>query len=573
MLNGVWKFTLVDNPVLVPEGFYRKEFDAGDWGNIKIPSNWQIEGYGHPHYTNIQYPFPVDPPRVPTENPTGLYRREFYIDEKWEDRKVYIHFEGVDSAFYVWVNGQQVGYSQGSRLPAEFEISEYVHNGQNTIAVQVMKWSDGSYMEDQDMWWLSGIFRDVYLYATPELQLFDYFIKTELDDRYNDALLQVEAVLKNHTGRQQNGSLEVKLYDTDMKSVFHERMDQKIDLNSGQEQVINLERKVKSPIKWTAETPNLYTLLLILKDEHNNNITVERCRVGFRSVEIKKGRLLVNGVPVMIKGVNHHDIHPDLGRALSYEAMTEDILLMKRHNINAVHTSHYPNDCRFYDLCDYYGIYVIDENDIETHGFGIAGDKNRISDDPQWETAYIDRLKRMIERDKNHPSVIIWSLGNESGFGCNHKAMAEWLRNRDNRPVHYERDYRYEVNDFISAMYASIEEMIKLGRGESLELKGVELEYNDYKDKPVILCEYAHAMGNGPGQLKDYWEAFYKYEQLQGGFIWDFIDQGLREIDEDGRQWFAYGGDYGDRPHDAQFNINGLAFPDRTPSPGLIEYK
>lgn len=575
LLNGVWQFKLVANPALVPDGFYDLDFEAKDWGNIKVPSNWQLEGYDYPHYTNVQFPFPADPPHVPTENPTGLYHRDFYINEDWDGKKVYIHFEGVDSAFYVWVNGNKIGYSQGSRVPAEFDISDFIHTGQNNIDVQVMKWSDGSYMEDQDMWWLSGIFRDVYLYATPEFQLFDYFVKTELDDQYKDAELKIETVLKNHSKQHKNGKFEIKLFDTNMKPVFKEKeiTGKKIEVEPGEKLVVNLERKINSPDKWTAETPNLYTLLLILKNEDNNIVAVEKCKIGFRDVKIKDGNLLINGVPIMIKGVNRHDIHPDTGRAVPYETMVDDILLMKRHNINAVRTSHYPNDTRFYDLCDYYGIYVMDETDIETHGFTMAGDKNRISDDPTWEEAYLDRVQRMVERDKNHPSVIIWSLGNESGFGCNHKAMAEWLRKRDNRPINYERDYHYEVNDFVTAMYASIEQVTKMGKGESLELKGVEIDYDDYRDKPVILCEYAHAMGNGPGQLKEYWEAFYKYDQLQGGFVWDFIDQGIREIDENGCEWFAYGGDYGDKPHDAQFNINGLAFPDRIPSPGLIEYK
>ena len=572
LLNGLWKFKLVDSPLKTPEGFYREDFKDQDWGSIKVPTNWQLEGYGKPHYTNVIYPFPVDPPRIPTENPTGLYRREFNISEDWGDRETILHFEGVDSAFYLWINGTQVGFSKGSRVPAEFDISEYIKVGINHIAVEVIKWSDGSYLEDQDMWWLSGIFRDVYLYSVPKQYIYDYKVATILDEKYQDASLEVELMLKNFTDNAvEDFEVEIKLLDNQQNNVM---TDTKSVSVVGKDQLeVNIQKSISSPHKWSAEDPYLYTLLIILRDRQKNLLGIERCQIGFRSVEIKNGNLLVNGVPIMIKGVNRHDTHPDLGRAVSLDSMKKDILLMKQYNINAVRTSHYPNDARFYDLCDYYGIYVMDEADIESHGFVSVGNLNQLSDDSVWEEAYVDRGKRMVERDKNHPSVIIWSLGNESGFGCNQKAMAKWIKARDDRPIHYEHDHQHEVNEFISAMYASIDQVIKLGNDESLELKGIDLELKDYQDKPVILCEYAHAMGNGPGELKEYWDAFYKYDRLQGGFVWDYIDQGLREVDENGREWFAYGGDYGDIPNDANFNINGLVFPDRTPSPGLVEYK
>ncbi|MEJ6950723.1 beta-galactosidase, LacZ type [Natronospora cellulosivora (SeqCode)] len=572
LLNGYWDFYLADTPSLVPDDFYEDDYETEDWSKIRVPSNWQLEAYDHPHYTNTMYPFPVDPPKVPTENPTGLYKREFFVSEDWLEMEVFLHFEGVDSAFYCWINGEKIGFSKGSRVPAEFDISKYLKSGLNTIAVEVFKWSDGSYLEDQDMWWLSGIFRDVYLYATPKQYIYDYFVKTELDDEYRDASLKIETLLRNYEEKNTQHQVEVKVFDESGEIVLNNETSI-YDLDANSETLLEFEEKIDDPEKWTAESPYLYTLLLILKDEAGNIRGMERSKIGFRSVEIKDAKLLVNGVPIMIKGVNRHDFHPDTGRAVSLEAMEEDILLMKSHNINAVRTSHYPNDARFYDFCDFYGIYVLDEADIETHGFGAVRDISRLSDDPEWEDAYVDRGKRMLERDKNHPSVIIWSLGNESGYGCNQRAMAAWIKSRDDRPIHYEHDHHHEVNEFVSAMYASIDDITRLGEGQELKLKGVDLKYEDYADKPIILCEYAHAMGNGPGELKEYWDTFYKYDQLQGGFVWDFIDQGLREIDENGREWFAYGGDYGDTPNDAQFNINGLVFPDRTPSPGLIEYK
>lgn len=572
LLNGVWKFKLIDSPLKTTNGFFRKEYADEEWDEIKVPSNWQLEGYDYPHYTNVNYPFPVDPPRVPTENPTGLYRRDFFLPKTWEDREIIIHFEGVDSAFYLWINGNKVGFSKGSRVPAEFDIKDYVKPGLNQITVEVFKWSDGSYLEDQDMWWLSGIFRDIYLYSVPHQYIYDYKVETILDNQYSAAELKIELLLKNCEDEDIEGfELEYKLLDRELKNVLNNTTSVSIEGNNQIE--LNIKEDISSSHKWSAEDPYLYTLLLILKDSEKNILGIERCQIGFRSVEIKNGKLLVNGTPIMIKGVNRHDTHPDLGRSVSLDSMEKDIILMKKHNINAVRTSHYPNDPRFYDLCDYYGIYVLDEADIETHGFEPAGNLHQLSDDPVWEESYLDRGKRMVERDKNHPSVIIWSLGNESGFGSNHKSMAKWIKATDNRPIHYENDYNFEVSDFVSAMYASIDQVIKLGRGENLELKGVDLKLEDYQDKPVILCEYAHAMGNGPGELKDYWDAFYKYDRLQGGFVWDYIDQGIRKVDESGNEYFAYGGDFGDQPNDANFNINGLVFPDRTPSPGLIEYK
>ena len=562
LLNGNWDFHFAPTPGLAPLKFWANDFDAAGWDRITVPSNWQLEGYGYPHYTNVIYPFPVDPPRVPTENPTGSYRRLFELPKEWQDRKIILCFEGVDSAFYVWVNGKQVGFSKGSRLPSEFDITKYVKPGEkNLIAVQVYQWSDGSYLEDQDMWWLSGIFRDVYLYALPDVHIFDLKIETCLDEKYQDAALKVAAAIKNTRIEAAKGlQLKISLLDSKGQPVF-EPVRQNVDVDSDRLAEIDFDIPVTNPKKWTAETPALYTMLLELTGAQGRVLEVVSSKVGFRKVEIKNGQLLVNGVPIMIKGVNRHEMHPDLGRAVSMDSMLEDILLMKQNNINAVRASHYTNDPRWYELCDRYGLYVMDEADLECHGFIVVRNINQISDDPEWEQAYLDRMERMVERHKNHPSIIIWSLGNESGFGSNHKAIAAWTRKADpTRPIHYEGDRTQEVADIVGPMYTPVDGVIALA------------EESPYT-KPVILCEYAHAMGNGPGGFKEYWDAFYKYPRLQGGFVWDWVDQGLRQQTASGTWRFAYGGDFGDEPNDANFNINGLVFPDRKPSPGLIEHK
>ena len=574
-LNGIWDFKLVENPVLVPDNFETVEDNF--WEKIKVPGNWQTQGFGKPHYTNVIFPFPADPPHVPSDNPTGIYHKNFHISEEWLTRELTLHFSGVDSAYYVWINGQKVGYSQGSRLPAEFNISEYITKGENSILVQVMKWSDGSYMEDQDMWWLSGIFRDVYIYARSPVEVYDLEIKPDLDENYRDGLLEIELDIQNNTAESREFRIDLQLIDQ-QGTPAADKQGQKVKkeekvLAGGKKETAEFSMAYENPDKWTAETPNLYRLLVEIKDQQENLIEAKSTTVGFRTVEIKGGQLLVNGKEIMIKGVNRHDIHPETGRAVSLKDMKKDIMLMKEHNINAVRTSHYPNDSRFYELCDYYGLYVMDEVDIETHGFTAVNDISRISDDPVWEEAYLNRMQRMVARDKNHPSIIIWSLGNESGFGCNHEAMAAWTREEDpTRPIHYEGDREMKVADIFGPMDPAVEEVINFGEGRKFNW-GAGFEPEEYQDKPLILCEYAHAMGNGPGELKDYWAAFYKYDNIQGGFVWDFIDQGLLQKGETGAYHFAYGGDFGDKPHDKNFNINGLVFPDRTPSPGLIEYK
>ncbi|MCF7855633.1 MAG: hypothetical protein K9N51_12600, partial [Candidatus Pacebacteria bacterium] len=536
-LNGHWKFRFCTAPETTPPNFHAPSFDDSDWDSIPVPCSWQTEGYGHPHYTNVSYPFPVDPPRIPNENPTGVYRRTFMIPKTWDGRRVLLHFKGVDSAFYVWVNGLMAGFSKGSRVPAEFDISEYARIGTNTVAVQVMQWSDGSYLEDQDMWWLSGIFRDVTLFAVPQIHIRDFAVRTELDSDYRDAVFRLHGEIRNRTSDTERGaSLEAQLLDAAGRTILAKPVRVAINAPANSDTTFELVTKVTNPRKWTAETPYLYRLLLVLKDKTGNPLQATSCNVGFRSVELRNGNLLVNGIPVIFKGVNRHDHDPERGKAVSMGKMLHDILLMKQHNINTVRTSHYPNDARFYDLCDYYGMYVVDEADVECHGMGAAGDWNRLSNDPAWEAAYVDRMARMVERDKNHPSIVMWSLGNEAGCGRNHKAMADYARYTDpTRLIHYEGDRKLEIADVLSAMYPSVEELIKVGQGRTFRAgTPLELSHDVYGDKPFFMCEYAHAMGNGPGSLKEYWETIYKYKRLQGGCVWDWIDQGLRKQTEDG---------------------------------------
>ncbi len=560
-LNGRWRFHYAPRPELSPDGFQDPAFRADEWDSIRVPGNWQMQGYGRPHYTNVVYPWPVDPPHVPDENPTGCYRRTFPLPEGWAGRRTFIVFDGVDSFFRLWVNGVEIGMSKGSRVAAEFDITDAVREGQNLLAVQVLQWSDGSYMEDQDMWWLSGIYRDVHLVSTPPVRLRDFEVRTELDEDCRDADLRLTAALCNETDATVDCSVEARLLDAHGAEVPLEPGAVRSGVTAGGETTVELTAPVEAPRLWSAEDPCLYTLLLTLRDADGESLQVIPQRVGFRRVEIRDAQLLVNGRPILIKGVNRHEIHPDLGRAVSVESMVEDIRLMKRFNLNSVRTSHYPDDPRWYDLCDRYGIYVMDEADIETHGFGPLGDEGTLSKDPAWEAPYMDRLVRMVERDKNHPSVIMWSLGNECGTGRNHEVMADWLHERDpGRPVHYERAHETDYLDVAARMYAPVEFLHEYGRREDARC-------------PFLLTEYCHAMGNGPGTLEDYWDAIRSYDTLQGGYVWDWVDQGLRKFTPDGRMFYAYGGDFGDEPNDASFCCNGLISPDREPHPGLHEYK
>lgn len=559
LLNGKWDFFYAEHPTMIPKSFYQKGYDSSQWDKIQVPGVWQLQGYGRPHYSDLYYPFPVHPPHVPTKNPTGCYRRTFYIPTDWDGQNIHLRFEGVDSSFHVWVNGHEVGYSQGSRLTSEFDITPFISDGMNSIAVQVYQWCDGSYLEDQDMWWFNGIFRDVYLLAIPQQHIYDFYVTTDLDEQYDNASLDIRATIRNTGEQEERLSLSYQLLDKNECVAAGESLIQLVKADSSIS--ISVKQLVTSPRKWSAEDPNLYTLLLILKNSNGKTIEVIPYRVGFRTIEIKDGLLKINGTTILFKGVNRHDHDPDTGRTVSYETMKKDIIMMKQFNINAVRTAHYPNDPRFYELCDEYGLYVIDETDLETHGFELLGNENQLSDDPSWETAYVERVERMVERDKNHPCIIMWSLGNESGFGRNFEAMYKRCKEIDpTRIVHYEGDRETKATDIYSTMYSSVDRILDFAK-------------TDNWNKPHILCEFAHAMGNGPGGLKEYWDAFYQFDRLQGGFVWEWIDHGLRQFTPEGEIYFAYGGDFGDEPNNSNFCLDGLVNSERVPSPGLYQYK
>lgn len=551
-LNGIWKFLLVDAPEYSPIGFFESDFDTEIMADIKVPGNWQVQGYGKMHYSDLWYNFPINPPYVPTENPTGIYKRQFMIDESFKDKKILLRFCGVDSAFHVWVNGEEVGYSKGARNEAEFDISKFVHeDAANDLTVRVYQWSDGTYLEDQDMWWLSGIFRDVELLGVPYAGINDFKVIADLDDKYEKGLLDLSYTLREPKGKV----VEVELIDSNGQQV----LSQKITGDNG-----SFHAEIPNVAHWTAETPVLYQLLISVY-EGDDLIEVIPQKVGFRNIRLAGEVFLVNGVAIKFKGVNRHDYNPRNGRVVSKEEIEKDILLMKQFNINAIRTSHYPTSAYLYDLCDEYGMYVIDETDLECHGFELTGKYDWISDDPKWEMAYVSRMVRMIERDKNHPSIIFWSLGNESAFGTNFVKMTEVAKKMDpTRLVHYEGDFEVEAADIYSTMYTWLEHPTKQPLMETIIKES---------KKPHILCEYGHAMGNGPGNLKDYQDLFYAHDKLQGGFIWEWFDHGIESYTEDGEKYYRYGGDFGDDPSNKDFCIDGMLMPDRTPSPSLYEYK
>ncbi|MBE7473258.1 MAG: beta-galactosidase [Anaerolineae bacterium] len=606
LLNGQWKFQLVAKPAAAPDGFYQPDFDVTAWAELTVPGHWMMQGYDKPIYTNVKMPFPANPPHVPADNPTGLYRHTFTLPAGWQGRQVFICFDGVESAFYLWLNGQPIGFSKGSRMPAEFDLTPYLQPGSNTLAVMVIRWSDASYIEDQDYWRLAGIFRDVYLYATPKVHIFDFFARTELTPDFQAATLKVQATVNFYEReaptvyRGKSSAfdpapadywVDMQLYDAEGRAVFDQPISRPVIVSDWNPTRVNLVQTVAQPQLWSAENPYLYTLVLSLKNAAGETIEAESCKIGFRQVEIKGREILINGQPVLLKGVNRHDFHDRLGRAVPAETLLTDIKLMKQFNLNAVRTSHYPNDTRWYDLCDQYGLYVIDEADLECHAL-----YNKLAHDPQWTYAFMDRGQRLVERDKNHPCVIFWSLGNESGYGPNHDAMAGWIRGYDpSRPLHYEgaiSQYSALLNatempvqadehipgqeqetgrrlgwrqgflatDVVSPMYPSVDHIIAYAQDPA-------------NTRPLIMCEYAHSMGNSTGNLKEYWEAIETYPGLQGGFIWDWVDQGIRQVDSQNREYWAYGGDFGDEINDGNFCLNGLVGPDRTPHPALYEYK
>ncbi|WP_322924210.1 glycoside hydrolase family 2 TIM barrel-domain containing protein [Paenibacillus campi] len=606
-LNGAWQFRYYDSVRQVEPEFWQAAATE-KWDQLTVPSCWQRNGYDQQHYTNLSYPFPCDPPHIPTRNPAGAYVREFAVPDNWQARETYIVFEGVLSCAYVWVNGIFVGYSQGSRVPAEFRLTPYLKPGTNKMAVLVLKWCDGSYLEDQDMWRYNGIFRDVYLLSRSTNHVRDVFVRQTLtydeQGEYSAAALRIEleqqtieavSVADEHANATGAGTDAFPPINANAASASAhlaapapgERTGSALPIvatvmapdgtivASGQAGVstaagalIVIELNWHHPVLWNAETPLLYSLYIEAAGE------VLHFAIGLREVAINEhGVFTINRQPLKLKGVNRHDTHPVLGHTVPIEHMIDDLLLMKRHNINTVRTAHYPNDPRFLELCDRYGFYVIDEADLECHGIGIPedfapGSFHQLSANAEWEHAFVDRAVRLVERDKNFSSVIMWSMGNESGYDRNHIAMARWTRERDSsRPVHYEGAapiYKghtdVSVLDVESRMYSSPADITAYATDADSR-------------KPLFLCEYSHAMGNGPGDLKAYWDAIYAHPLLMGGCVWEWADHGIQQQDAQGRSYYAYGGDFGDTPHDGSFCIDGLVSPDRKPHPGLLELK
>lgn len=553
-LNGVWKFMFLDAPEYSPEGFFNSDFDVTKMDDITVPGNWQLQGYGKMHYSDLWYNFPINPPYVPTENPTGIYKRTFFVEESYRDKKIIIRFCGVDSAYHLWINGKEVGYSKVARNESEFDITDIIRVGEeNDVTVRVYQWSDGTYLEDQDMWWESGIFRDVELIGVPKDGINDYKVIADLDDEYKNGIFKVEAFLR--TTKEVNVTFE--LVDAGENTVFTKTVVAK-------EGKACIDEVIADVNHWTAETPYLYKLFMTVEDD-GQIVEVIPQNIGFRNIRLNGETFLVNGVAIKFKGVNRHDYSPQNGRVVSREEIEKDIILMKQFNINAIRTSHYPNSYYLYDLCDEYGMYLIAETDLECHGFELTGDYKWITDDPSWELAYVSRMTRMIERDKNHPAIIFWSLGNESAFGCNFRKMTDVAHEMDpTRLVHYEGDFDVESADVYSTMYTWIENPKKPYLMKDIIEKS---------KKPHVHCEYCHAMGNGPGNLKDYQDLVYAHDKLQGGFVWEWFDHGIESFTESGEKYYRYGGDFGDDPSNKDFCIDGLIMPDRTPSPGLYEYK
>ena len=554
-LNGVWKFMFLDAPEYSPEGFFNSDFDVTKMDDITVPGNWQLQGYGKMHYSDLWYNFPINPPYVPTENPTGIYKRTFFVEESYRDKKIIIRFCGVDSAYHLWINGKEVGYSKVARNESEFDITDLIRVGEeNDVTVRVYQWSDGTYLEDQDMWWESGIFRDVELIGVPKDGINDYKVIADLDDEYKNGIFKVEAFLR--TTKEVNVTFE--LVDAGENTVFTKTVVAK-------EGKACIDEVIADVNHWTAETPYLYKLFMTVED-NGQIVEVIPQNVGFRNIRLNGETFLVNGVAIKFKGVNRHDYSPQNGRVVSREEIEKDIILMKQFNINAIRTSHYPNSYYLYDLCDEYGMYLIAETDLECHGFELTGDYKWITDDPSWELAYVSRMTRMIERDKNHPAIIFWSLGNESYAGDDIEAMNVYFAEKeDGRLVHYESSYynrAYEdtISDMETRMYAKPED--------------VEEYLNNNPKKPYILCEFMHDMGNSMGGLGSYMKLIDKYDMYQGGFIWDFIDQAILVKDPvTGKEVLRYGGDFDDKPSDYEFSANGIVFADRKEKPAMQEVR
>lgn len=560
-LDGTWMFRWVSRPVEAPVGFEHTEYSVDAWDRIPVPANWEVEGWGRAIYLDERYPFEATWPRVPLDdNPVGCYKRDFELDPAWVGRRIILHFGGVRSALDVWVNGEWVGYSQGAKTPAEFDVTEVVQPGKNTIALRIQRWSDASYLESQDMLRMSGIERSVYVYALPERRIVDFFARASLADDNETGILDLDVEVVNQSDRRSEFTLRALLIDSPGSGSLQRFDVGNAMVEAGAEASVGLALRVPCVRPWTAETPELYTLLIELAAEGGEVIQIVREEIGFRRVDIEGGRLKVNGRPITIRGVNRHETHPETGHVVDLETMLRDIGQMKRNNINAVRSSHYPNDPRWYDLCDRYGLWVIDEANIESHPLAIS-EETQLGNEMSWLPAHLDRTKSMVERDKNHPSIIIWSLGNEAGEGAIFEATSEWIKERDpSRPVQYEPAGLGAYTDIYCPMYPPIEKLVRYAESDP--------------ERPLIMIEYAHAMGNSVGNLADYWEVIDAIPVLQGGFIWDWVDQSLAFTDDEGRRYWAYGHDYHPvLPTDGNFLNNGLVDPDRQPHPHLHEVK
>ncbi|WP_242117511.1 glycoside hydrolase family 2 TIM barrel-domain containing protein [Aestuariivivens sediminicola] len=585
-LDGVWTFNWAKNPKDRPITFMNPDFDIANWDSIKVPANWELEGFGIPIYVNHQYEFadfkapvaedmefidgryPKHPGKVPNDyNPVGTYRRDFNLDATWHGKEIILHIGAMKSGGFVWLNGQYIGYSQGSKLPAEFNITEAAKIGKNVLAIQIFRWTDGSYLECQDFWRISGIERSVFVYAQPKIRIADFEVLSTLDASYTNGEFDLTVSLENKLAKNQLGKVSYKILNDKSKTVLSGIKSFSVEGNSTRKLSITGILNAVKP--WSAEHPNLYTLVIETQDKKGKLLEATAVKIGFRSVEIKQGRLLVNGQCITLKGVNTQETDPDTGHVMSDDLILKDITLWKQHNINAVRLSHYPRGRRFYELCDMHGIYVIDEANIESHGMYYG--KYSLAKNANWEKAHLDRMIRMVQRDRNHPSVIIWSMGNEAGNGENFYKGYKAIKQHDKtkRPVQYERPYKdydgslYDMDwntDIIVPQYPSPQTFETIGKSKT--------------DRPFIPSEYAHAMGNSTGNFQDYWDIIEQYDHLQGGFIWDWVDQSIWKTNEKGERYYAYGGDYGNHmPTDNSFLNNGIVFPDRTPQPGLYEVK
>ncbi|MFT6948935.1 MAG: beta-galactosidase [Paraglaciecola sp.] len=568
LLNGRWDFNWVEDPRLRPTDFYRCDYDTSAWKKIDVPANWELQGYGAANYINMRVDFtdcPVAGEVSEQYNPVGSYKREFTLPKDWQGQQIFIYFGAVKSAFYIWINEHKVGYSQDAKSPAEFDITPYLVSGNNTVSLEVYRWCDGTYLELQDMWRLSGIERDVYLYATPKVRIRDFHANSTLNDSYQNGIFDFSGVIKNHHIAAQEGyCLQITVQDTKHQVLLAQTL-QIATLTTQSEQSIILHKDVGQVLAWNAESPHLYDLHLRLLDPQGQAIQFIHTRIGFRTSELKNGNVLINGQAVLFKGVNRHEHDPVTGHVLSRESMLKDMQLLKQFNINAVRTAHYPNDPYWYELADQYGMYLVDEANIESHGIGAANQPisydpaGHMVNMPTWRSAYINRVENMYQRDKNHPSIVIWSIGNESGDGPNIEALYDWLKDRTSMPVMSEQAQLRRHTDMYSQMYAPIsvlEHYAELG-----------------ETRPLILCEYGHAMGNCLGNLVDYWQVIEKYPLLQGGFIWDWVDQTFALSTDDGQAYWGYGGDM-ETPgmhHDGNFSANGVLAADRTPNPHAFE--